>query len=245
MREILKFKFVLIACSLFFSITAGKAFAEQSCATAECHVRFQKGIVYHPTELECGACHLETPDSHAEGGAKPVMKEQMCTPCHDDALDFQFNHAPVTATTCQLCHDPHGDMKQYLLADCSFSKLFVNYKEDSYKLCFSCHKRDLLMFPDTMYSTDFRDGAVNLHYLHVNKQNRGRSCKLCHGVHGANQPKMMADSVSFGDWLMPVNFKKTETGGSCAPGCHQPRQYDRKIRKDVPVVEKKNQVENK
>ena len=37
----------------------------------------------------------------------------------------------------------------------------------------------------------------------------------------------MRDSVPYGNWTMPINFKRTETGGSCAPGCHKAFAYDR------------------
>ncbi len=223
-------KNIFIVSVLFlFSGLASPVMAQQSCVTADCHAEFQEEKQYHPQEQKCTDCHLEVDEKHVEGDQKPVLKKNMCTPCHDAVLDFQFLHAPVSETTCQLCHNPHGDMKQLLLSDCNFVRLFVDYTDESYKLCFSCHKRDLLMFPDTSYSTGFRNGIKNLHFMHVNKEQRGRSCKLCHGVHGANQVKLMVDKAPFGNWPMPIGFKKTETGGSCAPGCHEKRSYDRKV----------------
>ena len=33
---------------------------------------------------------------------------------------------------------------------------------------------------------------------------------------------LIADSVAFGSWKLPLKFVKTESGGSCAPGCHTP-----------------------
>jgi hypothetical protein len=60
-------------------------------------------------------------------------------------------------------------------------------------------------------------------------------------MHGTEQPKMMADAVSFGNWRMPVNFRMTENGGSCSPGCHETRQYDRKAR---PMPPEGRQTEN-
>jgi hypothetical protein len=29
------------------------------------------------------------------------------------------------------------------------------------------------------------------------------------------------------NWEFDMNYAKTETGGSCAPGCHKLRKYDR------------------
>jgi hypothetical protein len=40
---------------------------------------------------------------------------------------------------------------------------------------------------------------------------------------------MVADSVKFGEWSLPVNYTRTPTGGSCAPGCHKPEPYDREV----------------
>ena len=56
----------------------------------------------------------------------------------------------------------------------------------------------------------------------------GRVCKNCHGIHGADQPKLVqSQSPDFGKWQIPVYFKKSDTGGACAAGCHRPKAYDR------------------
>jgi predicted CXXCH cytochrome family protein len=225
-----KFAEFLLA-AVMVAASAGYAAAQQGCVTAECHAGFTEKKTTHPADTACAACHLDSEEKHARGGEPPALQEKMCVSCHETILDHRYPHSPVTATTCHLCHDPHGDMGNMLLAAGYSTRQFVDYTPEAYKLCFSCHKRDLLMFPDTSYSTGFRNGTGNLHYRHVNKNSRGRSCKLCHGVHGAEQPHLMADAVSFGNWRMPVNFIKTENGGSCAPGCHEPRQYDRKATK--------------
>jgi len=60
----------------------------------------------------------------------------------------------------------------------------------------------------------------------VNKDTKGRTCRACHKTHASNLPKHMAEKVPFGGWEIPINFKKTGTVGSCAPGCHKPRSYD-------------------
>ncbi|PLX46332.1 MAG: cytochrome C, partial [Deltaproteobacteria bacterium] len=67
-----------------------------------------------------------------------------------------------------------------------------------------------------------------LHYLHVNKDPKGRSCKACHEVHAGNQDKHIRKEVPFGaKWKLPVNYTKTDTGGNCVVGCHKPKDYDR------------------
>jgi hypothetical protein len=76
--------------------------------------------------------------------------------------------------------------------------------------------------------TGFRDGDRNLHFLHVNKEKRGRTCRACHELHAAENSVQIRQEVSYGKWLMPINFTKEETGGSCHPGCHRIKAYDRK-----------------
>lgn len=229
--------FFTIIILVFFLAAGFRALAQTGCVTAQCHGGFTEKRQTHPAQKQCASCHLDPENQHAAKGGEhpPALHEDMCVSCHDTVLGHRYPHSPVSKSGCHLCHDPHGDMARKLLPEGYSAKPFINYDAGAYRLCFSCHKRDLLMFPDTSYSTGFRNGAANLHYLHVNKANRGRSCKLCHEMHGAEQPKMMADTVSFGNWRMPVNFRMTENGGSCSPGCHETRQYDRKARPGQPV----------
>jgi hypothetical protein len=75
--------------------------------------------------------------------------------------------------------------------------------------------------------TNFRDGDRNLHFLHVNKEKRGRTCRACHEVHASAYPLQLREKVPYGKWMMPLNYKKRESGGSCHPGCHELEAYDR------------------
>jgi len=104
----------------------------------------------------------------------------------------------------------------------------VPYTDNAFSLCFSCHKRDMVQYPETSFATNFRDGERNLHFVHVNNKQKGRSCRLCHNFHGSADPKLIRDSAPFGKWNLPLKFVKTETGGGCSPGCHKPLYYDRK-----------------
>ena len=76
--------------------------------------------------------------------------------------------------------------------------------------------------------TDFRNGKLNLHFVHVNRE-KGRSCKACHEVHAGNQEKHIAFEVPYGksNWMLPIKYTKTETGGTCVVGCHKEKPYDR------------------
>ncbi|MFC1781938.1 hypothetical protein ACFLZ8_06730, partial [Planctomycetota bacterium] len=95
------------------------------------------------------------------------------------------------------------------------------------ELCFGCHEKTLVQTSTTEDLTDFRNGNQNMHFLHVNKESRGRTCRACHQTHASNQLKHIRESVPYGGWDLPINFSKTDTGGLCRPGCHMPKAYDR------------------
>jgi predicted CXXCH cytochrome family protein len=157
-------------------------------------------------------------------------EKDTCLSCHKNVVNPQATvvHAPVAKGECHACHDPHGAANAKLLTAQFPARPYVPYTDGEYALCFTCHKRDLLMYPDTSFATGFRNGERNLHFVHVNNKQKGRSCALCHDMHATVQPKLVADSVPFGAWRLPIKFTKTENGGSCAPGCHKPASYDRK-----------------
>jgi predicted CXXCH cytochrome family protein len=175
----------------------------------------------------CGSCH----SPHASDNPKLLLKPEgaTCLDCHKAILPKTATvlHGPIKDGRCTACHEPHGGANPRLLRGGFPADPYVPYTAEAFGLCFSCHKRELLQFPDTSFATGFRDGERNLHYLHVNNPKKGRSCALCHGLHATAGPKLVAQSVPFGQWTLPLNFVKTDTGGSCSPGCHQPQSYDR------------------
>jgi predicted CXXCH cytochrome family protein len=212
---------------LLFLLLSSLSFAQESCVTTECHPGLQEGSS-HPEDTSCSSCHLGNMDTHGSDGKQLKLSEKMCSGCHEAQQgNYPHAHPPVVSGNCYICHDPHRDIEHLLLPEDFSLEQYVKYSEEEYKICFVCHKRDLLMFPDTSFSTDFRDGTKNLHYLHVTKSNRGRNCMVCHAVHGGNQPKIIRETRRFGDWEMNLNFSKTTTGGSCSPGCHRMRSYNR------------------
>jgi predicted CXXCH cytochrome family protein len=193
--------------------------------------KVQKSPVVHgavKSEKGCASCH----SPHASDNAKLLLtpQKETCLGCHKTIVTASMTvvHGPIKDGTCTACHDPHGGPNRKLLTGDFPADPYVPYTETSYALCFSCHKRDLLQYPDTSFATGFRDGERNLHYLHVNNKQKGRSCRMCHNLHGGTQPKLIADSVPFGKWSLRLKFVKTETGGSCSPGCHKTQNYDRK-----------------
>lgn len=237
-KETQKLKFEIQGLLLFFSlitIVTGifllplLTFASQSsCITTDCHSGLPQDQSIHPEAIACESCHEGGMDAHGDDGKEMRLSETMCKGCHEgEQGNYQYPHPPVITGNCYICHDPHGKLEHKLLPEDFSLEQYVAYNQNEYKLCFICHKRDLLMFPDTSFSTDFRDGTKNLHYLHVTKSNRGRNCIVCHDLHGGDQPKMIRDKSQFGDWQMELNFQKNTTGGSCAPGCHRMRSYSK------------------
>jgi predicted CXXCH cytochrome family protein len=180
------------------------------------------------SEKACASCH----EPHAGDLVKLLRKpeKETCLGCHSTVITKNMTtlHGPINEGKCTPCHDPHGSRNARLLVQEFPADAYAPYTDQEFALCFSCHNRDLLKYPDTSFATNFRDGERNLHFLHVNNKQKGRSCRLCHNVHGSSGPKLMAESVPFGKWSLPLRFVKTETGGGCSPGCHRPAQYDRK-----------------
>jgi predicted CXXCH cytochrome family protein len=210
-----------------------------------CHKNIEKKLklkVVHLPLRQAGGCanchssHFSVAKSLLAGDDKTV-----CLGCHGtDTLGKpplrnikreiegkKFLHGPLQKGNCRACHDPHGSDSMRLLKGAYPADLYVTYKEGIYGLCLSCHEKNLLRFPDTTQYTRFRNGNRNLHYVHVVGR-KGRTCRVCHEPHASNGEKLISiDGARFGDWKIPINFRQTATGGSCAPGCHRPLNYDR------------------
>jgi hypothetical protein len=98
-----------------------------------------------------------------------------------------------------------------------------------------CHERELATQAQVSIGTDsptkFRNGSLNLHYLHV-ANGLGRNCRVCHGIHAGDNKHLLLASVPYQQWQAPLELTETETGGRCVTGCHLPFSYDR----DTPVA---------
>jgi predicted CXXCH cytochrome family protein len=166
-----------------------------------------------------------------------------CLECHDDYIaldngkeleeiksiveDSEFKHGPVQDGECVACHDPHGSNYYRILKGMYPERYYASFNFSAFGLCFTCHDKDLMLNEVTEDLTGFRDGARNLHFLHVNRKDKGRKCTNCHDAHASSNSKHIRESVMFGQWDMEIAFEKTETGGSCNPGCHKSEPYDR------------------
>lgn len=193
---------------------------------------------------QCANCH----NPHGASVEHLLIQKPMllCLKCHsrDDVVDASgkrltnfkklldenpVQHGPVAAEDCSACHNPHGQQNFRLLNEAYPATFYASYDPKLYALCFECHEEKAFTQPQTDTLTQFRDGSRNLHYVHVNKAERGRTCRACHEVHAARQEHQIRDSVPFGPrgWLLPVNFVKTPAGGSCLKTCHSERSYAR------------------
>ena len=211
------------------------------------------------TEKGCLSCH----DPHVSEHPKLLKKtlKSVCLDCHDkpqlrkdDSLVLavgqqieraKFVHGPIREGNCGGCHDPHGALEKRLLRGDYPQKFYATFKQETYSLCFSCHEAKVFTTEKTKVLTEFRNGDVNLHFLHVNDGKKGRTCGTCHATHSSDQPKLMAKSAPFGNWDIPLEFKKLERGGSCAPGCHKARTYniDKPVIYAIPPAKKNGEVE--
>lgn len=175
----------------------------------------------------CLFCH----DPHSSDNRMLLKKygSALCFSCHDSSLTKgQYVHEPVGYGECTACHDVHGSSYRKLLKQNFSEAFYMSYSSSNYALCFICHNKELPLDQRTDTITGFRNGDRNLHYLHVNKADKGRSCKACHDPHSAGQERLVEERVpGFGKWDIPMFFTKTATGGTCIVGCHKPKSYDR------------------
>ncbi len=178
----------------------------------------------------CVACH----DPHGNGNYKMFLApaNRICFNCHQDMQQVveasPYQHGPVEAGECWVCHNPHGSPYKPLLNSYYPEEFYTGFELGNYDLCFACHDLQAFVYDRTAELTGFRNGDRNLHHLHVNRPAKSRVCKSCHGVHGADQPKLIKSRIpGFGAWEIPIRFTQHDTGATCVVGCHKPKTYDR------------------
>lgn len=136
-------------------------------------------------------------------------------------------HGPVADKDCSACHNPHGGDNFRLLNHEYPAKFYSAFDPKLYALCFECHEETIVTKQETTTLTQFRNGSTNLHFVHVNKAERGRTCRACHEVHASQQKHQIRDGVPYGTkgWILRLNYTRTPTGGSCEKTCHERRSY--------------------
>jgi predicted CXXCH cytochrome family protein len=227
--------------------------AEPEALCISCHDKVGSQIAsatvkHSPVKTGDACLNCHTPHG---GNLSKLMKAEpivTCLGCHKEPIQTadsrivpsmailadpnQNKHGPIREGDCAGCHTAHGATQPHLLAKPYSSEFYQAFAEEKYELCFSCHDRQLVLLPQTTGLTGFRNGEKNLHYLHVNKSEKGRNCRACHSTHSSTLPLHIRESVPYGNWELPIGFKKTETGGACQSACHKEYRYDR----DKPVV---------
>ena len=204
----------------------------------ECHDQKDEGKNVHPPVAEgnCIVCH----SPHASDYEKQLHAEgkNLCYQCHEASLEqVEFVHKPVADGECVKCHNPHSSNEEFMLTKTFPSNFYPPYEDGIYELCFSCHED---MVSDKVQNvsgvTDFVRNNENLHARHVNNKSKGRNCKACHGVHGANQKKQIRKEVPFGRrFSYPIKYTKftDKKGGRCVVGCHKPQVYGPTILRNI------------
>jgi len=189
-------------------------------------------------DRSCVACH--SPHFSPNRGLLAKASPELCFSCHDREIttgrgtirdiatavrQAQYAHDPVTSG-CDGCHEPHFSVNGRLLTGRNATDYYVSYSEDAFGLCFQCHDAAAFTSEKVIAETGFRDSNRNLHFVHVNKERKGRNCFFCHDVHGAAHEHLIRDTVRFGTWDLPLNYQATPTGGACTPGCHKMFRYE-------------------
>jgi len=210
----------------------------------ECHLDVQQAYQNNPVkhkaleqDQECMNCH----NAHGSDVRFNLIDDSfdLCVSCHDHPmqngkitdiatlLNTHPNwHGPIENKDCSGCHQVHSSQHFRLLQFNYPADFYASFDLANYELCFQCHSSENVQDSTTTNLTNFRNGDQNLHYLHVNRE-KGRTCRSCHETHASNQSFHIRESVPYGAWQLPINFSKSDAGGSCAPGCHKLYSYQR------------------
>ncbi|CAN5528561.1 hypothetical protein BH10PLA1_BH10PLA1_16820 [soil metagenome] len=201
-----------------------------------------KATVSHsPVTSGKGCLNCHTP--HAGDFAKLTNDTPavMCLNCHDKKIEQNgvtvapatdiadstlHKHGELKDGQCGGCHAVHGALENDLLQKPFSTAFYDKFSPEHFALCFGCHDVKLATEAKTSV-TGFRNGEVNLHFVHASRGERDKNCRACHASHAGKNSRLIRETLPYGLWQMPMRFGKTDTGGSCLPGCHQQQAYDR------------------
>jgi predicted CXXCH cytochrome family protein len=211
------------------------------------------------TEEKCFNCH----DSHATTPPMLIKNNLMdiCLGCHNKPIratdgklledmsqlleTADVKHGPIRQANCVACHSIHASDRFRLLVGEFPEDFYAPFDLQSYNLCFKCHHKDQFLEEKTMALTNFRDGDKNLHFAHVNKKTKGRTCRACHEVHASTRAAHIRMTIPFGGWEIPLKFERDERGGSCASSCHETKTYQREYVTIEPLESEEDRSEEK
>jgi len=213
-----------------------------------CHADLTAGIegaaVVHEAfgrDESCILCH--TPHASVYAGLLRDTPAKVCFQCHAEDIqmasgrelanvkahiaDSKVVHQPVAQGDCTACHVAHFSPERSLLRLKYPQKIYGEFSGGSYDLCFQCHDRQLVKDEGGRF-TEFRDGDINLHFAHVNRE-KSRACDICHDPHASNGDHLVREFYPFGPsrWPMPLGFEPSATGGTCTTACHEVKTYTR------------------
>ncbi len=167
----------------------------------------------------CINCHGKDGLKDSEGRELPNLASML--------KENKQHHAPIAKKDCSACHSAHGDKYFRLLKKKYPKEFYAPYSKENFATCFDCHKEESITTSETRTLTGFRDGKRNLHAVHVNRPDRGRTCRACHGVHCTKHIHLIRESVPYGSsgWKLEINYVRTKTGGRCTKTCHDTKEY--------------------
>lgn len=178
---------------------------------------------------DCSSCH--DPHGTGRGALLKAEEAELCYSCHGEIKKQiqgrRYPHGPVAGAKCTPCHAPHAGVDSRLLVAAYPEGPYAPYSRQVYALCLKCHQVAAFEAEQATRETGFRHGTRNLHYVHVHRDPKGRTCLLCHEVHASDQVKHIRQNAPFGQWNLPIGFQPQGNGGTCAAGCHKVLSYDR------------------
>jgi len=203
-------------------------------------------VIHEPVSegSRCENCH----DAHGSEFAASLKlpMDRLCVDCHGaraepirdrngrvlsdvQALrEKKVKHEPFERDDCSACHNPHGANVFRLLKSKYPEDFYSRYADENYRLCYGCHKKERIRTRETSTLTAFRKGDTNLHYVHVVKPEKGRSCRSCHEEHATSTVHLIRSRVPYGPegWLLEIHYEPSANGGRCSKTCHHQETYD-------------------
>ena len=184
----------------------------------KCHASKVNAPFVHSglAERECTPCHNASGGNHQGDRTLYAVKDKsskICYECHDNKSNEKSVHPPIQENDCLGCHAPHAANFKFQLG------------VPVTKLCFECHETTLVSEKETTKNS-FRDGTINLHNSHVEKN--GIPCLTCHDVHASSQLHLMRPKGTNGKEAVTISYSTTPKGGNCTVSCHDTLGYERK-----------------
>jgi predicted CXXCH cytochrome family protein len=167
---------------------------KESCSYCHSpHSSSQKKLLVSEGKILCLSCHNK---DISESGKKILNIEKLLA-------SNKVVH-PAMEGGCSTCHKAHGSSNNYMLISAFPKGTYGPANSEAYAFCWECHDIDLFDVEKTTTSTNFRNGNINLHFVH-RKGKKSRSCILCHNVHAAPNEHLIEDKVKFGEWDLPTD----------------------------------------